>query len=145
MTIGVTARGELTRTLPQGRVVGVGAATAVVALACGMALQAWAQGPPPRHDMFEPFLDPWVGLTWITQLVLWMAVATRRWPWLVLTAIGLCFLAIQVWMGIGSAWIGVHDGRVGSQGALVGALAGTQLCLTLVWIALIARSKRTAS
>jgi hypothetical protein len=116
-----------------------------VALACGIALQAWAQGPPPRHDYFEPFLEPWAGLTWITQLALWIASAVRRWPWLALTAIGLSFVAIQVWMGIGSAWIGVQDGRVGGLGALAGTLSVTQICLTLVWIALIARSKRMAS
>jgi hypothetical protein len=48
-------------------------------------------------------------------------------------------------MGIGSAWIGVQDGQVGSRGALAGALSTTQICLTLVWIALIARSPRMAT
>lgn len=141
----MAARGGRYGTLPEGRVVAVGAATAVVALACGIALQAWAQGPHPRHDLFEPFLDPWVGLTWLTQLALWTASAVRRWPWLVLTAFGLCCVAIQVWMGVGSAWIGLQDGQVGGRGALAGALSITQICLTVLWIALIARSPRMAS
>lgn len=145
MTTGVTARAERYAPLPEARVAAVGAATAVVALACGIALQAWAQGPPPRHDYFEPFIEPWAGLTWLTQLALWPASALRRWLWLVLTAIGFCCVAIQIWMGIGSAWIGIQDGQVGGLGALVGAISMTQICLTLVWIALIARSNRMPS
>jgi hypothetical protein len=95
--------------------------------------------------MFEPFLDPWIGLTWVTQLALWIASATRRWPWLVVTGIGLSCLAIQIWMGIGSAWIGIQDGQVGALGALAGGLSIAQVGLSLVWVALIARSKRMDS
>jgi hypothetical protein len=114
-------------------------------VACGIALQAWAQGPPPRHDYFEPFIEPWAGLTWITQLTLWPASVVRRWPWLVLTAIGLCCVGLQVWMAIRSAWIGVQDGQVGGLGVLSGSLSLAQICLTLLWIALIARSTRMAA
>ena len=123
--------------------VGLGAATLVVALVWHMTFQRWAIGTgPPRYDMFEPFLHPWDGLTWITQLVLWIAVFTRPWPWFPLVAIGVSAAAIQAWMGVGSAWIGVQDGQVSSLGALVGALSIAQLGLTLAWILLIVVSKR---
>jgi hypothetical protein len=92
--------------------------------------------------MFEPFLDPWVRLTWLMLLVLWIAAATQGWLWLPLAALGLSGLAIQVWMAIRSAWIGVQDGQIGGLGAIAGALSFTQIGLTIVWIALIARSKR---
>lgn len=146
MTTGATGTGD-TREMafPGGRVLAVGLATSVLAIACGTALQAWAQGPPPRHDYFEPFIEPWAGLTWIAVLALWIASVTRRWPWLPLTVIGLCCFAIQVWMAVGAAWLGLRDGHVGGLGALAGTLSVTQIGLTLVWIALIARSKRMPS
>ena len=126
--------------------VGLGAATLVVALVWHMTFQRWATGTgPPRYDMFEPFLHPWDGLTWISQLVLWLAVFNRTWSWIPLVAIGVAAAAIQAWMGVGSAWIGVQDGHVSSLGALMGALSIAQLGLTLTWIVLIARSKRMPS
>ncbi len=145
MTVAVPGRSDAHEALSDGWVVGAGVATTVVATVCGMALQAWAQGPPPRHDYFEPFLDPWKGLTWITLPALWIASIARRWPWLPLTAIGLCFVVIQVWMVIGAAWNGLKDGQVGGLGALAGALSVTQIGLTLAWIVLIRRSKRMPS
>lgn len=126
--------------------VAAGVATFIVAVVWRVIFQDWASGTSPmRYDMFEPFLHPWEGLTWITYGVLWPAFLFRRWPWIPLVAVGAAAVAIQAWMGIGSAWIGVQDGQVSAQGALMGGLSIAQLGLTLAWILLIALSKRQAS
>jgi hypothetical protein len=114
----------------------------LAAVGSNAALQAWAQGPPPRHDYFEPFLDPWSGLTWMTVLALWIASATQGWAWRLAVGIGACLLAIQAWMLIPAAWIGAQDGQVGGPGGLAGALSSAQVGLAAVWIVLIVRSKR---
>jgi hypothetical protein len=54
----------------------------------------------------------------------------------------LAAVAIQTWIGLESAWIGISDGLVSPLGALMGALSIAQIGLTVVWILLIARSKR---
>lgn len=123
--------------------VGAGVTTFIVALVWRVTFQDWATGASPiRYDMFEPFLHPWEGLSWITQAVLWPAFLVRRWPWIPLVAVGVAAVAIQVWMGAGSAWIGVRDGDVSAQGALIGGLSIAQLGLTVAWMSLLALSKR---
>ncbi|HEY4767867.1 MAG TPA: hypothetical protein VII26_02930 [Candidatus Limnocylindria bacterium] len=125
---------------------GAGVATLIVALVWRAVIQEWAMGDgPSRYDMFEPFLRPWEGLTWITQGVLWPAFLFRRWPWIPLVAVAVGAVAIQAWMGAGSAWVGVSDGEVSPLGAVMGALSIAQLGLTVVWMVLLARSKRVAT
>jgi len=126
--------------------VGAGVATLIVAFVWRAVFQEWATGASPfRYDIFEPFLHPWEGLTWITQGVLWPAFLFRRWPWIPLVAVAVGAVAIQAWMGAGSAWVGVSDGQVSPLGALMGALSIAQLGLTVVWIVLLARSKSVAT
>ena len=126
--------------------VGAGVATLIVAFVWRAVFHEWATGDgPPRYDIFEPFLHPWEGLTWITQGVLWPAFLFRRWPWIPLVAVAVGAVAIQAWMGAGSAWVGVSDGQVSPLGALMGALSIAQLGLTFAWIVLLARSKRGAT
>ncbi len=123
--------------------VGAGVATFLAAVVWRVVFQEWAIGGSPfRYDMFEPFLHPWEGLTWITFGVLWPAFLFRRLFWIPLVAVAAGALAIQVWMGIGSAWIGVADGHISPLGALVGVLSVAQLSLTGAWILLIVVSKR---
>jgi hypothetical protein len=123
--------------------VGAGVATFIVALAWRVTFQDWATGASPiRYDMFEPFLHPWEGLTWITQGALWPAFLFRRWLWIPLVTVGVAAMTIQSWIGIGSAWIGAQDGQISAQGALMGGLSIAQLGLTVAWMSLLAHSKR---
>jgi hypothetical protein len=123
--------------------VGAGVATFIVAVVWRVVFQVWATGTSPmRYDLFEAFLGPWEGLTWITQGVLWPAFLFRRWAWLPLVAVAAAAVAIQGWMGIGSAWTGIQDGTVSAQGALMGALSIAQLGLTSAWMSMLALSKR---
>lgn len=124
------------------RAVAVGVATLIVALVWRVTFLSWVPNTTYRYDIAEPFLHPWTGLTWTTQVVLWLAMLIRPWPWIPLVAIGLSAVAIQVWIGIGSAWIGVQDGHVSPLGALMGALSIVQIGLTVAWILLIVRSKK---
>ena len=124
------------------RAVMVGVATLIVALVWRIMFLRWVPYTPMRYDIAEPFLHPWTGLTWTTQVVLWLAMLSRAWPWIPLVAIGLSAVAIQTWIGLESAWIGISDGLVSPLGALMGALSIAQIGLTVVWILLIARSKR---
>jgi hypothetical protein len=120
-----------------------GVATFVVALAWRATFQDWATGESPmRYDSFEPFLHPWEGLTWVTQAVLWPAFFFRRWPWIPLVAVALLAAAIQSWMGVASASIGIRDGHLSAQGALIGMISIAQIGLTAAWISLLALSKR---
>ena len=57
-------------------------------------------------------------------------------------AVGVGAVAIQGWIGAVSAWIGVRDGDVSAQGALMAGLSIAQLGLTVTWMLLIALSKR---
>jgi hypothetical protein len=78
----------------------------------------------------------------MTVLALWIASAVRFWGWRLMVVIGACFLAIQTWMLVPAARIGLEDGQVGTSGGLAGALSVTQVGLALIWIVLIARSRR---
>ncbi len=120
----------------------VGVAALIVALVWRVAFLVWVPNTTNRYDIAEPFLHPWTGLTWTTQVVLWLAMLSRAWPWIPLVAIGLLAAAIQTWIGVESAWIGIIDGRISPWGALMGGLSMAQIGLTVAWILLIARSKK---
>jgi hypothetical protein len=85
------------------RAVMVGVATLIVALAWRVTFLVWVPNTTNRYDIAEPFLHPWTGLTWTTQVVLWLGTLSRAWPWIPLVAIGLLAAAIQSWIGLESA------------------------------------------
>jgi hypothetical protein len=123
--------------------VGAGLATFIVAVVWRVTFQDWAAGESPmRYDMFEGFLHPWEGLTWITQGVLWPAFLFRRRLWIPLVAVAVAAVALQAWIGIVAAWIGVQDGQVSIQGALMGVLSVGQLGVASTWMLLLVLSKR---
>jgi len=120
----------------------VGVATLIVALAWGIAFSEWVPNTTNRYDMAEPFVHPWKALTWITQVILWLATLAAGRVWLFLVPIGMAAVAWQTVASVDSVRIGISDGVVTPLGALIGVLSISQIGLTLSWIVLIAVSKR---
>lgn len=85
----------------------------------------------------------WNTSTWAAQLFLWLATIVNDRGWRLLAALGSVAVAVQAFIGLESAWIGLRDGRISQMGAVVGVLSAGQIGLTVLWILLIWRLKRT--